>query len=437
MERFVRQFTWKSGPRTRIGRMRPKAGDLIRRGLLTAALLLIAMPALAGRDVMLVLDNSGSMRGNDPARLATPAVLEFIKSQPRDTRVAIVLFSTSTELVLPLMPAEVAADGEAEAALKKFNYRGQWTQIPQGVERALYELRNEGRSDAQRSVVLMTDGWVDTGNAARDAELHQWLRGDLAAQAKKDGVRIFGIAFSERADYQLLQSLAATTGGEYFRVLNPDGISRAFKRIDSIMLDVAAPVAEPAPAPAESAAPSEAPAITTPAETAAPVAEPGSHWAWWLFTALALLVIGLALVYATRLFLKQTGAAAGDAAVAAKNDGGPLGVLYNNNERHELGGQTVVLGRAGGADPTRQYIVVPEKTVGRWHATIERRGQTFWVRDEGSVNGTFVNDERVIGEQPLKHRDTLRLHTHRYEFEIPELADSDRTHLSPKSRLSA
>jgi hypothetical protein len=351
-----------------------------------------------------------------------------------------VLFSTSTELVLPLMPAEVAADGEAEAALKKFTYRGQWTQIPQGVERALYELRNEGRSDAARSIVLMTDGWVDTGNATRDAELHQWLRGELAAQAKKDGVRIFGIAFSERADYQLLQSLAATSGGEYFRVLNPDGISRALKRIDSIMLDVdaaAPPAAEPAPAEA-AAPPAEAPASAPPAETPAPAAESGSGWAWWLFTALALLVIGLALVYATRLFLKQTGGAtAGDPATAAKNDGGPLGVLYNNNERHELGRQTVVLGRAGGADPTRQYIVVPEKTVGRWHATIERRGQTFWVRDEGSVNGTFVNDERVIGEQPLKHRDTLRLHTHRYEFEIPELADSDRTHLSPKSRLSA
>jgi pSer/pThr/pTyr-binding forkhead associated (FHA) protein len=56
------------------------------------------------------------------------------------------------------------------------------------------------------------------------------------------------------------------------------------------------------------------------------------------------------------------------------------------------------------------------------------------VRDEGSVNGTFINDERVIGEQPLKHRDTLRVHTHKYEFEIPELADADRTMLSPKQR---
>ena len=60
-----------------------------------------------------------------------------------------------------------------------------------------------------------------------------------------------------------------------------------------------------------------------------------------------------------------------------------------------------------------------------WHITDEN-GQV----DEVSGPG-------VIGEQPLKHRDSLRVHTHRYEFEIPELADADRTHLSPKHRLSS
>jgi pSer/pThr/pTyr-binding forkhead associated (FHA) protein len=57
------------------------------------------------------------------------------------------------------------------------------------------------------------------------------------------------------------------------------------------------------------------------------------------------------------------------------------------------------------------------------------------VRDEGSVNGTYINDERVIGEQPLKHRDTLRVHNHSYEFEIPDMGDAERTRLSPRPRL--
>ena len=411
------------------------------RGAIAAGLLLAAIPAFAARDVVLVLDNSGSMRQNDPARLAAPAVAEFIKGQPRDTRVAIVLFATETELVLPLMPAEVAGDGEADTALRKFNYRGLWTQTAAGVERALYELRNEGRPGATRAIVLMTDGLIDTGDARRDAELHQWLRQELAAQAKREGVRIFGVAFTERSDFQLLQSLAATSGGEYFRVLNAEGISRTLKRIDAVLAGAGtAPPATAAPAepvaaePGSGAAPEAAPAQPSPEAAVPEDASQPTAWWWWAIGALALLAIAGALAWAYRLARSASG---DEAQGAANQDHGPAAVLYNNQERHELGAQPVVLGRAGGNDPTRQYIIVPEKTVGRWHATIERRGQTFWVRDEGSVNGTFINDERVIGEQPLKHRDTLRLHTHKYEFEIPELADADRTMLSPKSRLSA
>lgn len=408
-------------------------GAGLRRGLVAVALLLAAAPALAARDIMVVLDNSGSMQGNDPARLAAPAVLEFIQGQPSDTRVGIVIFSTQAALVMPLTPSEVAADGEAEALLRKhFNYRGRWTQIAAGVERGLYELRNEGRPEATRAIVLMTDGIVDTGDTRKDAELREWLRKDLAREAARDEVRVFGVAFTERADFQLLQSLASATGGEYFRVLQAEGIARAFRRVDNILAEGAA-----------AQAPAATPAVVTQAPEAAPAeaeagqAEPqekSSAWIWWLSGALALLAIAAALGWAFRMTRGARAAATGKEAGGEK-DHGPKAVLFNNNERYDIGAQTVIIGRAGGNDPTRQYIIIPEKTVGRWHATIERRGQTFWVRDEGSVNGTFINDERVIGEQPLKHRDTLRLHNHTFEFEIPELADADRTMLSPKRRL--
>jgi Mg-chelatase subunit ChlD len=413
--------------------MRGHRGEWLLRGAIAAALLLCALPASAGRDIMLVLDNSGSMQGNDPAKLAAPAVIEFIQGQPSDTRVGIVVFSTTAALVMPLTPTEVAADGRAQEVLEKhFNYRGRWTQIASGVERGLYELRNEGRAEAQRAIVLMTDGIIDTGDARKDAELREWLRKDLAREATVESIKVFGVAFTERADFQLLQSIAASTGGEYFRVLQAEGIARAFRRIDTVLAESAAPPAQPAPAPAESA-PVEPAAEPEPAAREPAEAPATSHWSWWLLIALALVAIAAGLGWA---FRKARGAARAEApAEGRKRDPGPKAVLYNNNERYDIGAQTVIIGRAGGNDPTRMYIVVPEKTVGRWHATIERRGQTFWVRDEGSVNGTYINDERVIGEQPLKHRDTLRVHTHSYEFEIPDLADSDRTMLSPRPRL--
>ena len=413
--------------------MNNKGVGFFFKGVVVTALLLAALPAFAARDVMLVLDNSGSMRANDPASLAGPAVIEFIQGQPSDTRVGIVVFSTQAVLVMPLTPSEVAADGEAEAALQKhFNYRGRWTQIAAGVERGLYELRSEGRPNATRAIVLMTDGIVDTGDARKDAELREWLRKDLAREATRDEIRVFGVAFTERADFQLLQSLAASTGGEYFRVLQAEGIARAFRRVDTILAEGTAEAAPPpvTQAPAVAAeAEGQAPQATAPAE------EQSSGWIWWLSGALALLAIAAALGWAFRMTRGARAEAPEDEVARHRRDHGPKAVLYNNNERYELGEKTVIIGRAGGNDPERMYIIVPEKTVGRWHATIERRGQTFWLRDEGSVTGTYINDERVIGEQPLKHRDTLRLHNHSFEFEIPDLADSDRTHLSPRPRL--
>jgi len=187
----------------------------LRLALVTVCLAASA-PALAARDVMLVLDNSGSMRKNDPSRLAVESVRQFIRSQPDDTRVGIIVFATGAELAMPLTRADA---GDFGPALRRLDYRGRWTETAAAVERALYELRQEGRANADKAIVLMTDGLIDTGNRQKDAELNAWLRNNLAPQAAREKVRIYGIAFTEAADYQLLQSLATGTEGDYFRVL--------------------------------------------------------------------------------------------------------------------------------------------------------------------------------------------------------------------------
>src|SRR5690606_25490954 len=115
------------------------------------------------------------------------------------------------------------------------DFRGQWTETAAAVERALYELRLNGREDAGRAVILMTDGIIDTGNAARDAEKARWLREMLTAQAREEGVRSFDVAFTEDADYQLLQSVAQATGGDYFRALRAQDAAPVLDRSDRVL----------------------------------------------------------------------------------------------------------------------------------------------------------------------------------------------------------
>ncbi|KYG09778.1 hypothetical protein BE21_15910, partial [Sorangium cellulosum] len=64
-------------------------------------------------------------------------------------------------------------------------------------------------------------------------------------------------------------------------------------------------------------------------------------------------------------------------------------------------------------------IQLLDKIVSKEHCIIEQRGDHFVLRDLGSLNGTFINSERVRGEAPLKHGDEIALGSTRGRFDDP------------------
>ena len=54
-------------------------------------------------------------------------------------------------------------------------------------------------------------------------------------------------------------------------------------------------------------------------------------------------------------------------------------------------------------------IQLLDKIVSKEHCVIERRATSYVLRDLGSLNGTYINGERVNGERELKHGDDLAL----------------------------
>lgn len=69
-----------------------------------------------------------------------------------------------------------------------------------------------------------------------------------------------------------------------------------------------------------------------------------------------------------------------------------------------------------GRHPTNS-IQLLDKIVSKEHCIIERRGSQFVLRDLGSLNGTYVNGERVNGEKALKHGDEIALGSTRGRLE--------------------
>lgn len=123
-------------------------------------------------DILFVLDNSGSMKPKDPDFLARKVVTDLVKRISKDSQVGFVIFSDKAELALSLTVLEDSEFDKKETnALTGLTYRGKYTNIPSAMERAVYELKTNGRKDTQKLIVFMTDGFIDTGNRKKDEDL--------------------------------------------------------------------------------------------------------------------------------------------------------------------------------------------------------------------------------------------------------------------------
>ena len=166
---------------------------------------------------------------------------------------------------------------------------------------------------------------------------------------------------------------------------------------------------------------------------------------------LAVGVVGLAL--ALRARRAGGGRTPGTSAPPAKSAAAqPEGWLIDihalaGHAPRRLTDKPMVVGRTAGNDPDLlDYYVVPNNTIGRRHAVIRFRDGSFWLVDQGSVNGCFVNGERVAGERQLRHGDRLKFHVYEFEFQHPGAAgaavvspeiSADRTLVATAAAMAA
>src|SRR6476646_2644443 len=62
-------------------------------------------------------------------------------------------------------------------------------------------------------------------------------------------------------------------------------------------------------------------------------------------------------------------------------------------------------------------IQLLDKIVSKEHCILEQRDGQFVLRDLGSLNGTYINGERVRGEQMLRHGDEIALGSTRARYD--------------------
>ena len=400
--------------------------------LLSASLLGVAQLAVAADetsdpesvDVVFVLDNSGSMRQNDPQYLTRQAVSNFASNLSQaegiTARIGVVLFDGTARLIQPLAsisnntgnPPETLLDD----AMNALDFSGQRTNSPAGIERALYELRENGQAKGRRAIVFLSDGKIDTGDPQTDYDASWWLREELAEESRTLGVRIFSIAFTDAADYQLMQAIAQKTRASYYRAYQAD-------QLDNVVTDIVGKVAKgdfyaltsaetnSAPpsrsnSPSNNTAAASADLASLPDET--PLA-PDSSTGFLAWLPLAALLIAGVLLWRSR----KPGESVDALIAQAELDmDAPAAQLL------DFGGQ---LGETGTALPLKRGrnrigrdkhndLILDDDAISSEHAIIEVHDGRYWIEDRRSTNGTRIGDQRIAPEQrvPLKGGDHIR-----------------------------
>ncbi len=312
-------------------------------------------------DVVLVLDNSGSMRANDPSRLMPVAVATFASRLPPESRAGLVVFDGRVRVPLDLMAtADSGFAAAVDHSLLTIDYSGARTDIPGAVERAIYTLRTQGRPRSRRALILFTDGIVDLGDIGRDAARRTWLHTRITQEAIEERVSIFGIAFTEDADFQLIQSLSHDTNGAHFRIERASQVAEVFNEISSRLLARVAP--------------------------ALPMALPAQATRWTQYRTAG----GAALITIAVIGLGFWIGSARRRPVPVR---ATLTAVSSIPEVMTINRHVTRIGRQSKVGFRRHDLVIDDRRVSKRHAEIKfRRGQ-FYLRDNGSLNGTFIGSE--------------------------------------------
>lgn len=197
---------------------------------------------VSGRDLMLALDISPSMEEADmivdnrrASRLMASKEVagDFIRRRHGD-RIGLILFGTEPYLQVPLTFDHVTVEQLLHEA--ELGFAGRATAIGDAITLGVKYLRE--RPETQRTLILLTDGANTAGEitperAASLAEAEK-VRVYTIAIGTSGAFGLRGMATQGQVDETLLQAIAQSTGGAFFRASSTPELERVYQRIGEL-----------------------------------------------------------------------------------------------------------------------------------------------------------------------------------------------------------
>jgi Ca-activated chloride channel homolog len=178
-------------------------------------------------NIMLVLDNSGSMGDANKIDQARAGLHQFLTQASPNDRVGLIKFSTNITQLVPIRPMS-ANRGALNDAIDHIFPEDQ-TRLYDAVQAGVNAVAGLHDNSRINAVVLLTDG-LDNQSSLSLSDLVGTLRAQ--SQREEGQIRVFDIAYGTDADQNGLQQIADATGGKEFSA-DPTNVKTVYQSISS------------------------------------------------------------------------------------------------------------------------------------------------------------------------------------------------------------
>lgn len=176
-------------------------------------------------NVILVVDTSGSMRGEKLTNMQT-ALRTFLAQIPSDQeKLGLVEFNSTVTNIVEL-DTLARNRGALTQEIDGLQASGN-TAFLDGVRTAYRRLQQTGDPDRINAIVAMTDGRENASRVSLQA-----LADEVRTGNQKVPVIIFSVAYGSDADYKVLETLSTASGGQV-RAGTPETIRELYKILSS------------------------------------------------------------------------------------------------------------------------------------------------------------------------------------------------------------
>ncbi|GGF83999.1 hypothetical protein GCM10010912_31490 [Paenibacillus albidus] len=174
------------------------------------------------KDVVMIIDDSGSMMENDPDNRRYSAAQSLVMQMDEDNQVAVLTFSDSASIVQPLTPlADEQNREKVSAAILNLKTTEGGTNIKGALEESLNVINGDSSSSRGSMVILLSDGASELDTAS---DLRTFTERGIA-------VNTIGLGMDNPSDATLLREIAGVTGGQYYDVSDAGRLGDVFQQI--------------------------------------------------------------------------------------------------------------------------------------------------------------------------------------------------------------